>query len=144
VENIKTHIVIDDIKDAGKWGRKITAQIDAISPQYPTTNLELPDEIWDGEVTIGMGYTVILEASNLKNSEVDPDKTWNYWWKIISWGEGSQDSDGNLPWGDDYPGEDPPKPPAPGKTSGEKTFFDATAGQRYTQHPSIARTSEQP
>ena len=141
MENIKAHIVIDDIKDAGQWGRKITAQIDAISPMYPTKNLELADEIWDGDVKIGMGYTVIMEAGNLKSPEVDPDKTWNYYWKIISWGEGSQDSDGDLPWGDDYPGEDPPKPPAPISTSGGKPVFDATAGQRYTQHCTNVRTA---
>ena len=141
MENIKAHIVIDDIKDAGKWGRKITAQIDAISPMYPTTNIELADEIFEGVVTIGMGYTVILEPSSLKNSGVDPDKTWNYYWKIISWGVESEDSEGDLPWGDDYPAEDPPKPPAPVKTGNGKTFFDATAGQRYTQHCTNVRTA---
>ena len=141
MENIKAHIVIDDIKDAGKWGRKISSQIDAISPQYPITNLELPDTVFGGEVTIGMGYTVIMECGSLKNSEADPDKTWNYWWKVISWGEGSEDPDNELPWGDHYPATDSPKPPAPIITSGGKPVFDATAGQRYTQHCTNVRTA---
>jgi len=139
VENIKAHIVINDIKDAGKWGRKITSQVDAISPQYPTTNIELADEVWDGGVKIGTGYTVILEASTLKRPDADPDKTWSYWWRIIDWNVNADEENTNI-WDEPSPAKYNLNSGSPGPVN-TNNFFDATAGQRYNQHGLNVRTA---
>ena len=77
MDNIKTPLVVEAIKDSG-WQRKITAQCDAISPAFPTSNISLAKDLFEGTVTTGKQYLCELEATGLKGSDKDPEKTWNY------------------------------------------------------------------
>ena len=109
MDNILAPLVIEAEKDAG-WQRKLTAQCEALSPSYPVTNISLDKKLFDGEITMGKQYLCELEATGLKDSGKDPEKTWNYWWKIAKWDVEDTVSGDDIPWGQTASATAPAKP----------------------------------
>ena len=136
MDNILAPLVIEAVKDAD-WQRKITAQCDALSPSYPVSNISLDKKLYDGAITEGKQYLCELQATGLKDSGKDKDKTWSWWWKIVKWDidefEFGRIGKDDIPWGQSAP--------ATVGNSGSKVVFDATAGQRYTQFGLNVRTA---
>lgn len=118
---------------------KVEAQVDFISNQYATRNITVPKMlVVDGKtLEEGENYLCIFERGNLKQNK-DGDKTWDYFWDVAEFDIKESDGDPmDLPWGDSpsYADKDLAQAPA------SKPVFDATAGQRMTQHGLNVRTA---
>lgn len=136
MDNILAPLVIEAVKDAD-WQRKITARCDALSPSYPVSNISLDKKLYGGVIIEGKQYLCELQATGLKDSGKDKDKTWSWWWKIVKWDVDESDSGADIPWGQTTSAT----APATTSNASPKVVFDATAGQRYTQFGLNVRTA---
>lgn len=122
---------------------KVEAQVDFISPQYSTRNITVPKISVEGKsFKEGETYLCIFERGNLKQNQdgsaKDGDRTWDYFWDVAEFDIKEGDGDPmDLPWdtSPSYADKDLAQTPV------SKPVFDATAGQRMTQHGLNVRTA---
>mgnify|MGYP003146660024 CR=1 FL=1 len=98
----RDRILITNVQDID-WAYKLTGDIKAISPKYPTSNITLSKQD-AGDKIPRQGDQVLcqFETDNLKKADASPEdqeKTWNWYWKITQYdidSEGQPDSGGDL------------------------------------------------
>jgi hypothetical protein len=97
----RDRILITNVQDID-WAYKLTGDIKAISPKYPTSNITLSKQD-AGDKIPRQGDQVLcqFETDNLKkvdSSAEEQEKTWNWYWKITQY---DIDSEGQPDSGDD-------------------------------------------
>ena len=147
---VKAPMSVIEIQERNSRMFKVEAQVDFISPQYSVNNISVPKvlvsalkEIDGRDFKEGETYECIFERGNVKQSQdgtaKDGDKTWDYFWDVAEFVMGAGGASGNddLPWGNStsYADKDLAQTPV------AKPAFDATAGQRMTQHGLNVRTA---
>ena len=144
----RDRILVTNVQDID-WAFKLTGDIKAISPKYPTSNITLSKQD-AGDKIPRQGDHVLcqFEADNLKKADYSPedqDKTWNWYWKITQYdvdGEGQPDSGEDI-WTEAEKGtyNKPTSTPMEQPAHVPDYTKDLRPEERYRQTASNARTA---